>query len=294
MRHRDAPRLGALQERFYRLMTAPVSVARALPDAGLERRDVDAWFLGDERLDAVARLDLYANMYFFRIRDVLRELFPRLVAIVRDDAFHNLITDYLVACPPAHFSIPRAGARLPGFVAGHALGLERPWLAHLAAVEWATEDLHDGPDATPLDHEALRAVSPAEIGELRLGLTAFRSWGELRNPSAVKSWLLRILHNNFVSASRRRSSRRPAFVDLNIEELLTHPLLQYREALWLIDVEELTIAEAAEVVDRRSGRYRSLSRSSCTTAPPRAPLRADREEEVRCERPARTSVARSS
>lgn len=115
-------------------------------------------------------------------------------------------------------------------------------------------------------------VAAAEDLVQETALAAFRSWGELRNPSAVKTWLLRILHNTHVSA-RRHSSRRPPFVDLNIEELLTHPLLQaepdlpdnslsgevalaleslpleYREAVWLIDVEEQTIAEAAQVLD---------------------------------------------
>src|SRR5262249_54882793 len=119
------PTLRELEERFHRLVTAPVPVAQALPAAGLERADVDAWFVGDERLDPIARLDIYANMSFFRLRDVLREQFPAVAAIAGDDAFHDFVTDYLVACPPGHPSIERAGARLPGYLAGHALAAGR-------------------------------------------------------------------------------------------------------------------------------------------------------------------------
>lgn len=103
-------------------------------------------------------------------------------------------------------------------------------------------------------------------------LAAFRFWGDLREPGAVKGWLLRILHNTFVSSHRHRG-RRPPFVDLDIDEILSHPLLrteppvaggplsddvaaalealpvEFREAVWLIDVEELTVAEAARVLD---------------------------------------------
>ena len=86
-------------------------------------------------------------MVWSRIRDVLADLYPRLVAIVGDEALHDQVTDHLVACPPAHPSITRAGARLPAFVAGHAHARERPWLGDLAAIEWATVEVHDGPDA---------------------------------------------------------------------------------------------------------------------------------------------------
>jgi hypothetical protein len=164
------PTLRELEARFHRLVTAPVPVGEALPALGLERADVEAWFLGDDRLDAIRRLDIYANMYFFRLRDVLAEQFPRVAAAVGPDEFHNLITSYLVACPPGHPSIERAGARLPGYLAGHALAAERPWLADLAAVEWAEDELHRGPDATPLAPSDLASVPPEELGDVRLGL----------------------------------------------------------------------------------------------------------------------------
>lgn len=103
-------------------------------------------------------------------------------------------------------------------------------------------------------------------------LAAFRAWGELRKPAAVKSWFLRILRNTFLN-TQRHADRRPPFADIDVDDLLTHPVLQvepaglepvisdelaqaleslpveFRETLWLIDVEELTVAETAEVLD---------------------------------------------
>ena len=75
--------------------------------------------MADAKLSAVDRLDVYANMYFFRMLDVLRDDYAKVVAVVGDDAFHNLVTDYLVACRPAHPSLREVGARLPGFLARH-------------------------------------------------------------------------------------------------------------------------------------------------------------------------------
>jgi hypothetical protein len=126
------PSLAEIQERFYALVTAPEGVGKALVERGLAPEDLARMVVGDARLGAVARLDVYANMYFFRILDVLREAYPKLTAAVGDSAFHDLITDYLLACPPAHPSVAHAGDRLPQFLSTHPLALERPWLLPLA------------------------------------------------------------------------------------------------------------------------------------------------------------------
>jgi hypothetical protein len=158
-------KLADLQERFYALVTAPEGVAKALGEDSLA--DVIA---GDERLDAVARLDIYASMYFYRLLDVLRDAYPRVLAELGDAAFHNLVTDYLLACPPAHPNIVEAGARLPQFLAGHPLGKERPTLAALAWLERARIEVFDGPDAPTLTLDAVRGLPPDEIPSLRLAL----------------------------------------------------------------------------------------------------------------------------
>jgi hypothetical protein len=152
-------RLGELQERFYDLVTAPEGVARTLAARGESTAAVEAMVVGDARLSAVGRLDVYANMYFFRLLDVLRDDYAKVAAAVGDAAFHNLVTDYLAACPPAYPSIAQAGARLPRFLEGHAATRERPWMPGLAALESAHTELFDGPDADPVTLEELRTAA---------------------------------------------------------------------------------------------------------------------------------------
>ena len=151
--------LKQLQARFYQLVTAPEGVARTLAARGEPATAAEALVRSDGTLSAVARLDIYANMYFFRLLDVLRDDYAKVAAAVGEPAFHDLVTDYLVACPPAHPSIARAGARLPAFLAGHALSRERPWLPALAALERTHTELFDGPDGRPLVIDQLRALA---------------------------------------------------------------------------------------------------------------------------------------
>ena len=144
-------KLAELQARFHALVTAPESVAATLAARGAQAvGDVHELVVGDARLSAVERLEIYANMYFFRIRDVLRDEFPRTAALLGDSTFHDLVVDYLAAIPPRHPSLREVGARLPAFLAAHSTARARPWLAELARLERTRLELVDAPDAETL------------------------------------------------------------------------------------------------------------------------------------------------
>jgi hypothetical protein len=164
----EGPSLAELQRRFFELVTGAESVARELAARGVPERDLAAVIAGDARASAVERLDVYANMYFFRILDVLRADYPKVAAAVGDAAFHDLATGYLQAHPSRHPSLRFVGAALPGFLTGHALAARWPWLAELAALEWARVDVFDRADADVLAREDLAAVAPEAFGALAL------------------------------------------------------------------------------------------------------------------------------
>jgi len=157
------------QARFAALVTARDSVAEIAARDAVARAEVDAMIVGDA-LSAVERLDVYASMYFVRLHDVLRDEYARTVTVVGGEAFHGLVTDYLQVCPPRDLSLREAGARLPDFLAGHALGHALPWLAELARLERARLEVFDGPDAAPLSITTLSQLPPERFAGLRLAL----------------------------------------------------------------------------------------------------------------------------
>ena len=164
------PALRDTEELFWKLITAPEGVADGLRRLDMNSDDLARVIGGDARLDAAQRLDIYANMYFWRLLDILRGDYSAVVAAVGDDVFHNLVTDYLLACPSTHPSVRNVGARLPGFLATHAAAAERPWLVELARLERARVELFDGPDGEALTLDELRARPPEAFATLPLPL----------------------------------------------------------------------------------------------------------------------------
>jgi hypothetical protein len=163
--------LAEVQARFYALVTARDGVAATVAAGGPDARGaLETMVAGDARLPAIERLEIYADMYFARIRDVLAEEYPQTLAALGAAVFQELAADYLAACRPNHPSLREVGARLPAFLGAHATADERPWLAELARLERARLELFDGPDAEALTLEALRARPPAQLAALRLCL----------------------------------------------------------------------------------------------------------------------------
>jgi hypothetical protein len=164
-------KLADVERRFYELVTARDSVAATVVARGpAMQRAVEEMVAGDARLPAIARLEIYADMYFARLRDVLADEYAKTAAALGGAAFHALVVDYLEACRPDHPSMREVGARLPAFLATHPANARRPWLAELARLERARLEMLDGADAGTLTLETLRALPPERFAGLRLRL----------------------------------------------------------------------------------------------------------------------------
>jgi hypothetical protein len=166
--------LAETQRLFWQLVSAPEGVRAALATPGAEgarlRAAVEATIAGDARLSAVERLDIYAEMYFYRLRDCLAEDFRAVHAVIGPARFHNLVTDYLLVHPSTHPSLRFAGRHLPELLDSHALAAEWPFLADLARFEWAIVDAFDAADAVPLTAKDLESVPAPAWAELRFRL----------------------------------------------------------------------------------------------------------------------------
>jgi hypothetical protein len=165
----DSVKLRRLQEILYRLIVAPDGVDEGLAhETALPAGGVLALIAGDARMTAVERVEVYANGYFYRLLDVLKEDFPATLAVVGADNFHNLVTGYLIDYPPTEPSVYHAGRNLATYLIAHPLCGRWPFLADLARLERATLESFHAADAPALEPGALRALAPTQWPALAL------------------------------------------------------------------------------------------------------------------------------
>jgi hypothetical protein len=168
--------LADLQTLLYRLITAPggphdaAAQEQLLGDNGL-----GAVITGNERLSPSERVGIYANAYFYRLHDILKEDFPCTHAILGDVHFHNLITGYLIDYPPSEPSVLYAGRHLPLYLqtitrlSGMSLS-QWPFLQDLARLERACIEVFHGADGDALESTSLRGLAPESWPSLKIRL----------------------------------------------------------------------------------------------------------------------------
>ena len=162
--------LSALQSRLFGLITARATVPEELQARGLDAAYVTFHLKGDDRLDAIGRLDIYNSMYFFRIlQDVLEADYPTVKGVLGEDSFNQMTADYIVACPPEKPSARYASERLPVFLGDWAASHEAPsWLAAVAELEWARVDTFDDVDDPAMTMAHLQAIDPSTLPSVQL------------------------------------------------------------------------------------------------------------------------------
>jgi hypothetical protein len=157
----------------------------------------------NDRLTSFERLQLYNQMYWFRLFDAIRDDCPGLLATLGEAAFGRLAQAYLAKCPSRSFTLRNLCSRLVGFIRENPrLTAPRTALAiEIARFEWAQTVAFDG--------EAMPVISGAELARtsptrLRLGLQPYVTLLDLRHP--IDTYLMSVKRRD---AMRSEASNTP-------------------------------------------------------------------------------------
>jgi len=129
------------------------------------------------------RVNVYAEMYWLRLRDVVRSEFEQVLAVLGDEDFEVLAAKYVKAQPSTHFSLNWLGQHLPTFLRANPVE-GAPWLWALAELEWARSQAFIAEDSPVATAEALGLVTPETAETARFTLTP--SVRVLRHPVDVR------------------------------------------------------------------------------------------------------------
>lgn len=114
------------------------------------------------------RLGIYHDAYRLRLIDALRNDFPALELTLGEDAFAQVMTEFISVHPSQHPSLRWLGERLPAFLRDHADYKKRPDIYELAEFEWAQNMAFDAPDVNTATLDDVRVLQNTQWLSLQL------------------------------------------------------------------------------------------------------------------------------
>ena len=143
------------------LSTDPEIVARA-------ERDVHA----TPHFTPARHLEIYREQFWLRHTQSLLEDFPGLAGVLGQSAWERLTEEYLLAHPPASFSLRELGEKLPAFLErADFLHEQRQLVLDMARLEWAHIEVFDAPSLPPLSPEAVAGLDEESLASAVLVLS---------------------------------------------------------------------------------------------------------------------------
>lgn len=165
-----APRLRELQSWFYNFVVAPYGVKDAkeqMSEDFPESVPLEQWIVAEKEDQAIGRLDIYANMYFYRLVGIFQDQFDVLATVLGEETFEVMCVDYLKAYPPTTYSLDFAKKMLPEFIRQHTPPDQPPWLYDLAVLEDTRVSMITYPDSDVLKVEDLQRIPHVQWGSIR-------------------------------------------------------------------------------------------------------------------------------
>lgn len=168
-RIRTTADLRAFQRLMMQAVTRPLApgdrAQRRWVDGRPAARVIGTFSKGNDRLDAVERIEIYNRMYWFRTLDSLYEDLPGLRAVLGVRKFVRLIETYLSKLPSRSYTLRDLPSRLEGFIRSQPK-LTAPHTAlaaDMAAFEWAQVECYDGGAHPPMTPDDIADQPPSRL-----------------------------------------------------------------------------------------------------------------------------------
>ena len=157
---------------------------QALPT---EMPSIDDLILPSQALSSQRRLEVYANAYYARLLECLRDEYPALTTLLGEDTFNAFGIEYLQQHPSQSYTLADLGHAFPAFLAENRAAAtggdsesqntestDECWvdlMIDLAVVERTYSEVFSGPGiekSETLCADAVAAIPPEQVGSIRL------------------------------------------------------------------------------------------------------------------------------
>lgn len=116
------------------------------------------------------RLQVYRNNVFVSLTQALADVYPVLVRLVGEDYFQQVARRFIRTHPSRSGNLQDFGRELAGFLGALPQARALPYLADVAALEWAWHEAFHAAGAPALDAARLATLPEETLGGLRFRL----------------------------------------------------------------------------------------------------------------------------
>lgn len=167
--------LEQIQRLFFRSICYPTGIGDFVESLSPKERALfDSTFIGTENFPRNERMSLYADAYFYRLKDALESTFSVTSAGLGQERFHNCVTDYVLQCGSESPNLHHLGDRFPEYLESYDAPDkcplqpdERARFVATALVERALARALEAADEELLTTPELAKVAPAAWQELQ-------------------------------------------------------------------------------------------------------------------------------
>jgi len=122
------------------------------------------------RLSAAQRLQIYRNNLFESLTQALAAVYPVVAQLVGEAYFRQVARRFIADHPLTSGNLHAFGLELPGVLTALPSAADLPYLADVAALEWAWHEVYHEAGCVPLQPAQLGEVPPAQQMDLGLQL----------------------------------------------------------------------------------------------------------------------------
>jgi len=169
---REAPQLDRIEHWMYSVITHPngaeAGIQVNLTQDNKQALKLEQTVLPSDELTSLERISIYANMYFWRLNEVMSNEYPAVCHVLGEELFNNVVKDYITYHPSTYYNLNHLSNKFPIYLLTEAKGIpHQKFVAAVASVERAMEDVFDERHIERIPIETLQSIPDEKWADIR-------------------------------------------------------------------------------------------------------------------------------
>ena len=170
---REAPHLDRIERWMYSVVTHPDGAEAGIKANSTLNNELalklEQTVLPSDELTSLDRISIYANMYFWRLIEVMSHEYPTVSHVLGEELFNKVVKNYLTHHPSTYYNLNQLSNKFPFYLLAEVKDIpHQEFVAAVATVERAMEDVFDERHVERIPIETLQKIPDEKWADIRL------------------------------------------------------------------------------------------------------------------------------